>query len=155
LVRKQPSFGGGPATAAATAARRSTGHGHAHGHPPRKRHRNGVIHKGGERMRFVHSDGTIGRSGSSYCGRKRPLVLNNNNISSTTGNNISTVAGNASQQQQHTKRHFIFEHDPQWTLFVRSQFGWKREIYRKRIRLQFGSIRVRLGGNIDDHQQRN
>ena len=83
VVRKQPSFGG-------NAARRSTGL------PPRKRHRNGVIHKGGERMRFGNPDGAFGRNNASTNSRKRPLVLvrtNSTNAASSTAS-ASTSGGN-------------------------------------------------------------
>jgi len=57
---------------------------------PRKRHRNGVVHKGGERMRFGNPDGAFGRSDSSSNSRKRPLVFvrtNNTNTNCTSSNN--------------------------------------------------------------------
>jgi len=42
--------------------------------PPRKKYRNGVVRKGGERMRFSNPDGAFGRSNSSLSSsRKRPL----------------------------------------------------------------------------------
>eukprot|EP00537_Pseudo-nitzschia_pungens_P002363 CAMPEP_0172371818 /NCGR_PEP_ID=MMETSP1060-20121228/44980_1 /TAXON_ID=37318 /ORGANISM="Pseudo-nitzschia pungens, Strain cf. cingulata" /LENGTH=992 /DNA_ID=CAMNT_0013097569 /DNA_START=276 /DNA_END=3254 /DNA_ORIENTATION=+ len=93
IVRKHTSFSGG-----AAAARRSAGH------PPHKRHRNGVIHKSGERMRFGNPDGAFARSGSSSSSRKRPLVLvransnnagaGNTNLSSNTNSNTMGGLGN-------------------------------------------------------------
>eukprot|EP00533_Pseudo-nitzschia_delicatissima_P003302 CAMPEP_0116086740 /NCGR_PEP_ID=MMETSP0327-20121206/5010_1 /TAXON_ID=44447 /ORGANISM="Pseudo-nitzschia delicatissima, Strain B596" /LENGTH=867 /DNA_ID=CAMNT_0003577799 /DNA_START=166 /DNA_END=2769 /DNA_ORIENTATION=+ len=83
VVRKQPSFGG-------NAARRSTGL------PPRKRHRNGVIHKGGERMRFGNPDGAFGRNNASTNSRKRPLILvrTNSANAASSNTNANTSGGN-------------------------------------------------------------
>eukprot|EP00531_Pseudo-nitzschia_arenysensis_P006154 CAMPEP_0116123444 /NCGR_PEP_ID=MMETSP0329-20121206/4755_1 /TAXON_ID=697910 /ORGANISM="Pseudo-nitzschia arenysensis, Strain B593" /LENGTH=846 /DNA_ID=CAMNT_0003617367 /DNA_START=171 /DNA_END=2711 /DNA_ORIENTATION=- len=84
VVRKQPS-------ATATATRR--------GLPPRKRHRNGVIHKGGERMRFGSPDGAFGRNNASTNSRKRPLVLVRTNSSTSTAtattSNVTNIASAA------------------------------------------------------------
>ncbi len=80
VVRKQPS---------AAAARR--------GLPPRKRHRNGVMHKGGERMRFGNADGAFGRNNASTNSRKRPLVLVRTNSSTSTATaTTSNVTNTAS-----------------------------------------------------------
>jgi len=81
VVRKQALFSGGN-----IAARRSTGL------PPRKRHRNGAVHKSGERMRFGNPDGAYGRSNTSSNNRKRPLVItNNNNHSGSSKLNSNTT----------------------------------------------------------------
>ncbi len=74
VVRKQTSLG---------AVRRAV--------PPRKRHRNGVVHhKGGERMRFGNPDGACFSNGSSN-GRKRPLVVVRTN--SGTASSIASSVG--------------------------------------------------------------
>ena len=95
VVRKQPSFNSGGTstiTNTSTAARRST----ATGLPPRKRHRNGVVHKsGGERMRFGSPDGGFGRTNNvSSNSRKRPLVFVRTNSSGTTVSTSTTTSGN-------------------------------------------------------------
>ena len=77
VVRKQSSLG---------ATRRSAVL------PPRKRHRNGIVHKGGERMRFGSPDGAFGRSNASSNSRKRPLVL----IRTNSGTAGSTASANSS-----------------------------------------------------------
>jgi len=82
--------------------------------PPRKKYRNGVIHKGGERMRFSNPGGAFGRSNSALSSsRKRPLghvritnsgssIINgegnnnsNGNISSNTVPNATLFTGTA------------------------------------------------------------
>jgi hypothetical protein len=98
VVRKQPSFSGGTSTAV---ARRSTGL------PPRKRHRNGVVHKGGERMRFGSPDGGFGRSNASSNSRKRPLVFVRTNSgttvsTSTSGNTTSSNSNIANNNMSST-----------------------------------------------------
>jgi len=80
IVRKQSSFAGGTA-----AARRSTGL------SPRKRHRNGIVHKGGERMRFGNADGAFGRNNSSSNSRKRPLVFVRTNSTTASTNSSSNI----------------------------------------------------------------
>ena len=84
IVRKQSSFAGGTAL-----ARRSTGL------PPRKRHRNGIVHKGGERMRFGNADGAFGRNNASSNSRKRPLVSVRTNSTSGSTNSSSNITNTA------------------------------------------------------------
>jgi len=94
IVRKQSSFSGGTVV-----ARRSTGI------PPRKRHRNGVVHKGGERMRFSNPDGAFGRSNASSISRKRPLVCVRTNSGTSSGTTNST--SNSSNNNNNTNNNII------------------------------------------------